>query len=273
MIWPKQTKRSRIRLAVGKSVYTKLRYLRWLRWRKRFAREFADVQTFPVIVFEHRTPLLRRLKDVDMKLQYNKIINLRLASEKLNGLLLRPGQLFSYWRAIGRPTQAKGYAEGMVLEHGRYKAGIGGGLCQLSNLLYWMVLHTPLTVVERWRHSYDVFPDANRTQPFGSGATCFYNYIDLMFQNDTEWTWCLEIELDDTHLIGRWRADRPVPYRYEIVEKEHQFIPNPFGGYIRYNQIYRNVYEGERFVREELVTENQAIMMYEPLLGDAQTED
>ena len=45
----------------------------------------------------------------------------------------------------------------------------GGGLCQLSNLIYWMTLHTPLTITERYRHSYDVFPDSNRTQPFGSG--------------------------------------------------------------------------------------------------------
>lgn len=43
-----------------------------------------------------------------------------------------------------------------------------------------MALHTPLTVTERHRHGYDVFPDAERTIPFGSGATCFYNYGDLM---------------------------------------------------------------------------------------------
>lgn len=45
---------------------------------------------------------------------------------------------------------------------------------------------TPLTVVERYRHSHDVFPDANRTQPSGSGATCAYPHRDLMIRNDTE---------------------------------------------------------------------------------------
>ncbi|MEI3305467.1 MAG: VanW family protein [Dysosmobacter sp.] len=49
-----------------------------------------------------------------------------------------------------------------------------------------MTLHTPLTVVERYRHSHDVFPDANRTQPFGSGATCAYPHRDLMIRNDTQ---------------------------------------------------------------------------------------
>ena len=45
----------------------------------------------------------------------------------------------------------------MVLHYGSFQTGIGGGLCQLSNLIYWMTLHTPLTVTERYRHSFDVF--------------------------------------------------------------------------------------------------------------------
>ena len=86
-----------------------------------------------------------------------------------------------------RPTRilkaGKCLTGGMVLHNGGFKPGVGGGLCQLSNLIYWMTLHTPLTVVERWRHSYDVFPDAERTQPFGSGATVAYNHIDLQIRN------------------------------------------------------------------------------------------
>jgi vancomycin resistance protein VanW len=73
-----------------------------------------------------------------------------------------------------------------------------------------MTLHTPLTVVERWRHNYDVFPDADRTQPFGSGATVFFNYIDLQVRNDTNQTFYLRLWLTDTHLCGEWRSDRPI---------------------------------------------------------------
>ena len=58
----------------------------------------------------------------------------------------------------------------MLLKNGTVQYGCGGGLCQLSNLIFWMTLHTPLEVKERHRHGYDVFPDSNRTQPFGSGA-------------------------------------------------------------------------------------------------------
>ena len=136
--------------------------------------------------FAHATPLYRHLRGEDQELQENKVVNLRLAAARLDGLVLYPGETFSYWRLIGKPTRRKGYRDGMVLFLGRIGSDVGGGLCQLSNLIFWMTLHTPLTVVERYRHSHDVFPDANRTQPFGSGATCAYPHRDLMIRNDTE---------------------------------------------------------------------------------------
>lgn len=63
-------------------------------------------------------------------------------------MVLRPGETFSYWRAIGKPTRRKGYWEGMILSGGTVGKGIGSGLCQLSNLIYWMTLHTELTVTD-----------------------------------------------------------------------------------------------------------------------------
>lgn len=130
------------------------------------------------VIFKHRTPLLRQLKDVEMELQTNKITNLKIAAKRLNGIILQPGEAFSYWCLIGSTSKRKGYVDGMVLHYGQVTTRVDGGLCQLSNLIYWMTLHTPLTITERYRHSYDVFPDLKRQQPFGSGATCAYNYLD-----------------------------------------------------------------------------------------------
>jgi len=219
-------------------------------------------------IFRHQTFLRRPLKDVDLWMQENKITNLKIALEHLNGLIIAPGEIFSYWREIGNPTKRKGYIEGMLLRDGAVHPGIGGGLCQLSNLIYWLTLHTPLTVVERWRHSYDVFPDANRTQPFGSGATCSYPNIDLQIKNDTQQRFQLSLHLTDTHLVGQWLSDKTTPYRYEIFEKEHEIKMEWWGGYTRNNILFRKcIEEGGRVVREEFVAENQAIMMYEPLLS------
>jgi vancomycin resistance protein VanW len=187
----------------------------------------------------------------------------------LNGIVVMPGETFSFWKLIGKPTRRKGYLPGMVLSHGRVTAGVGGGLCQLSNLIYWMTLHTPLTVTERHRHSYDVFPDSNRTQPFGSGATCYYNYLDLQVKNETKQEYQLRLFLTDTHLVGEWRSDMPATRRYVITEKDHAIEPAIWGVYERKNRLYRQVYslDGE-WLQEEWVTDNQAMVMYEPLLPE-----
>ena len=159
----------------------------------------------------------------------------------------------------------------MQLQQGKVQAAIGGGLCQLSNLIFWMAMHTPLTIVERWRHSFDVFPDANRTQPFGSGATCSYNYIDLQLRNDTDQPFQLRLRLSETHLHGEWRAAKPLEVRYEVYESDHLFRQE-YWGYTRHNRIARHVYDretGEHLYDEPLV-ENHAITMYNPLLeGDS----
>ena len=213
--------------------------------------------------------LLRRLRGEDMALQRSKVTNLRWAAARLDGLTLRPGETLSFWRAVGKPTRRRGYVEGMILRNGRVASGVGGGLCQMTNLLYWMTLHTPLTVTERWRHGYDVFPDSNRTQPFGSGATCFYNYMDLMVRNDTPDTWRLVLQVTDTHLEGEWRADGPQTCRYEVYEKEHEIRGEYWGGFTRHNTLFRRVLgmDGAE-LGEEFITENHAIMMYNPMLEE-----
>ncbi|MDP3641159.1 MAG: VanW family protein [Alphaproteobacteria bacterium] len=67
--------------------------------------------------------------------QTNKITNLKIAALQINGLLIKPGETFSFCKTVGRPTKKKGYLEGMELSRGKAQPGIGGGVCQLSNLL------------------------------------------------------------------------------------------------------------------------------------------
>lgn len=141
-----------------------------------------------------------------MQYQYNKITNLKLAASRLDGLLLRPGETFSSWRLVGKPTRRKGYQDGMVLFLGRIGYDIGGGLCQLTNLIFWMTLHTPLTVIERYRHSHHVFPDSNRTQSFGSGAACADPYRDLMIRNGTNRKFQFRVWVGTKNLEGEWLA-------------------------------------------------------------------
>jgi len=266
----KPKSRSRFRLTLGSLYFCLKRYCHWFFSRTLFARNFDRTPgNYPYLIFHHETPLYRKLRNADIWLQQNKVKNLKLAVAKLDCLVLRPGETFSFWRLVGKPTIRKGYVEGMVLCEGRVVPGIGGGLCQLSNLIYWMTLHTPLTVVERWRHSYDVFPDADRTQPFGSGATVVFNYIDLQGRNDTNQTFYLRLWLTDTRLCGEWRSNQPGLYTYQVYEKEHLITHEPWGGYMRHNRIKRRVINcAGDIMADELVADNHAIMMYPPLLGE-----
>ena len=260
--------RSWLRLRLGKAWYGGMRYLLWCSPRFHWATQRCS-ERLPQVQFAHATPLYRHLRGEEMILQENKVVNLRLAVACLDGVVLAPGEIFSYWRLIGKPTRRKGYREGMVLFLGRIGSDVGGGLCQLSNLIFWMTLHTPLTVVERYRHSHDVFPDANRTQPFGSGATCAYPHRDLMIRNDTSQPFQLCLRVGDTHLEGEWRAMKRSAYRYEIVERDHRMDQAAWGGYIRHNALYRRVWDREgRLAGEQFLFTNDAIMMYSPLLAE-----
>lgn len=259
-------KRSDVRLKCGMLYYGALRKWMWLTGTHHFANTI-HLDPLPYTAFTHKTILRRQLKDVDMWMQENKIINLRLACQHLNGLIVQPGEVLSYWKCIGKPSKKKGYVDGMILRNGSFTSGTGGGLCQLANLLFWMTLHTPLTVIERHRHGYDVFPDANRTQPFGSGATCFYPHGDLMIANHTQDTYQLLLTVGETHLKGTWLVSKPPQYRYEIVERKHKMVGEYWGGYSRHNELYQQIFDCQGVLqKEQLVVENHAIMTYAPFL-------
>ena len=258
--------RSELRRFLGREFYIAKRFLQWHFSGTKFSKVDKSV-SLGYIWMKHKSLMLRRLKDVDMYLQHNKITNLKLAVEKLDGVVIKPGEVFSIWRLVGRPSKWKGYKEGMMIHNGIVGTGIGGGLCQLGNLLYWMALHTDLTIKERWRHSFDVFPDSNRTIPFACGATLSYNYIDLQLQNNTKHTFQISLWVDDEYLNGKILCDAPLKSKYEVFETDHRFEQQWWGGYTRHNCIWKRTTDlssGEETT--ELVTENNAIMMYNPML-------
>ena len=245
-------------------------------WQKRMFRHIADLprigrfaskkqtDALKFTCKKHQSLLRRRLGNSDPQLQENKIKNLRLACPTIDGILIKPGETFSFWRCVGEATEDKGYHEGMQLSRGEVVRGVGGGLCQLANLLYWMSLHTPLEISERHHHSFDPFPDENRVLPFGSGAGVFYNYIDLRFYNPTDLTFQIKLWLTDDHLKGAIYSDRETQYSYHVIEKNHKFSTED-GKNFRENEIWREVIDrrtGNR-VAEEMLVKNHAEVKYE----------
>ena len=215
---------------------------------------------------KHQSVLLKKLGENNAQLQINKVTNLKIAIQHIDGILIKPGETFSFCKLVGLPTAKKGYLLGMELSFGEAKAGIGGGICQISNLIHWLVIHSPLTVTERYHHSFDPFPDDGRVLPFGSGATVFYNYRDYQFTNHTQHTFQINLWFSEKCLEGELRVDTELPYAYHITEKDHQFLKID-GQYFRKNEIWREKllkFEGGRIVETELITKNFARVTYEP---------
>ncbi len=260
-----------IRAVLGPAVR---RLRRERQWRSAGVRrlEHRSAEGFDFAVAEHATPLMRPLSGLDERLQRNKIVNLELAARSLDGIVLGPEHVLSFWREVGKPTYRRGFVDGMVLDRGRIAAGVGGGLCQLTNLLFWMTLHTDLEVVERWRHSFDVFPDASRTQPFGSGATCAWPVCDLQVRNGSDVPYRLSVGIAGGELVGGWRATAPPQHSFEVYERNHRVSHEAPGVYVRRNEIWRVVraLDGS-VISDSLVTANDARMMYEPMLPSPAT--
>ena len=231
------------------------------------AGRFAAVkneESLPFTCKKHQSLLRRRLGNSDPELQENKVKNLKIACPAIDGILIKPGQTFSFWRTIGEATSARGYFEGMQLSRGEVVRGVGGGLCQLANLLYWMALHTPLSVAERHHHSFDPFPDENRVLPFGSGAGVFYNYVDLRFFNPTNQTFQIRLWLTENHLKGAIYSDMETPFSYHVFERNHRFI-RLGDKYYRENEIWRSSVDRRtgNTIREELLVKNFSEVKYE----------
>lgn len=200
-----------------------VRRLRDARSPERFAaRQAPDL--LPVCLTCHSSLICRTLGDVDQRLQENKAVNLSLAVPKVDRVLIHPGETFSYWKLIGPCTARRGYREGLVIRGGKPDKDIGGGMCQLSNLIHWMVLHTPLTVTEYHHHDgVDLFPDFGRKVPFGTGTSVLYNYIDYRFKNETDQCYQLHVWLQDGYLHGELRAERELPERYHVRAQDEYF--------------------------------------------------
>lgn len=108
----------------------------------------------------------------------NRVTNLELASEKINGTIILPGEIFSYNKIVGERTIAKGYKEAAVYSGGKVVDGIGGGICQLSSTLYNAVIYANLEITARSNHRF-----LTSYVTAGRDATVSWGTIDFCFKN------------------------------------------------------------------------------------------
>lgn len=115
----------------------------------------------------------------------SRVHNIVLASSRINGTLVPPGEVFSFAKAVGDISAATGYQQAYIIERGRTILGDGGGTCQVSTTLFRAVLDSGLPIEERHAHAYRVsYYEQGGWQP-GFDATVFVPNVDLKFKNDT----------------------------------------------------------------------------------------
>jgi vancomycin resistance protein VanW len=240
---------------------------RYLRERKSVAMRKAtetERAQFDFAFSIRESPLNRYAGEKTPPFQAGKERNVGLAAGFIDGTVIAPGQVFSYHHAVGRPTRLRGFRRGLELQDASLSAGIGGGCCQVSNLLYLLALEAGLEIVERHRHGLDLFPDNGREVPFGCGATVFFNSADLRFRNPYDVPVLIELQIADGQLYGTVKLNRDPGVRVEVYEVDHAFTRDGDEWY-RQNRICRRVTSsrGEVLCDEE-VAANRARCLYLP---------
>ncbi|PTT80298.1 vancomycin resistance protein [Pelomonas sp. HMWF004] len=165
----------------------------------------------------------------------NKLHNLGLAAARIEKVVIHPGQVFSFWRAVGRPSAAAGYRAGRTITGAALGTSVGGGLCQLSGMAYVLALQAGLRILERHPHSRDLYTDVTRFAPLGADATVVYAYKDLRFLNTTGASLQLRGELGDGVVCLHLWASAPLKVH------EVEFIAEACPGATRVRTLRRAV--------------------------------
>lgn len=127
----------------------------------------------------------------------NRIFNLKKAAGHMNGVLVAPGEVFSFNKYVGDISAQGGYKQAYVIKEGRTVLGDGGGVCQVSTTLFRAVLNAGLPVEERTAHAYRVHYYEENSQP-GFDATIFTPSVDFKFKNDTQAYVLIQTKVDET---------------------------------------------------------------------------
>lgn len=127
--------------------------------------------------------------------------NIQVAASRFHGLVIEPGEEFSFNKYLGDVSPESGYETGLVIFGDRTIAGVGGGVCQVSSTVFQAAFYAGLPIKERYAHGYRVGYYESGTaiangQKYTSGvgmdATVYSPIIDLKFVNDTPYYLLME---------------------------------------------------------------------------------
>ena len=221
-------------------------------------------EPLPYLISAHCNYLIKTGKGIDPILQENKVTNIDIASKGINKTVIHPGETFSFWKRVGKTTEKRGFKDGRVITGDKLIAGIGGGLCNLSNTINWLIIHSPLEITEFHLHSDALAPDHGKRVPLSAGTSISYNNIDYRFKNNTEHDVQILTWVKDKTLYAELRSEQEFPWEYEILEEGHCF--RKYGDkYFRDSKIYRITKDKttKEIVEKKLLVDNHSEVMFD----------
>ncbi len=127
----------------------------------------------------------------------NRIFNIQVATQKFNGLLIKPGENFSFVTNLGEVDGEHGYLPELVIKNDKTEPEFGGGICQVSTTAFRAAINSGLEITARRNHAYPV----SYYNPQGMDATVYVPKPDLSFINNTPGYILMETKIEGTKLI------------------------------------------------------------------------
>ena len=121
-----------------------------------------------------------------------------------------PNGILSFWAAVGEPVERNGFHLGRSIRSDAAGADIGGGLCQISGLLYETGLRAGLEIVERQPHSQDLYTDETRFTALGLDATVVWGHKDVRLRNNTKHEVAFSFDVTTDDISARLWSERPM---------------------------------------------------------------
>lgn len=161
--------------------------------------------------------------------------NITLAAKAIDGIVLLPGETFSFNTTVGDTTAEKGYKEAAIIVNRQMDVGLGGGVCQVSSTLYNTVLSAGLDSVKRQPHSVPL-----SYVPKGLDATISYGDIDYQFQNTWEWPLYIKSFTENNNIYVQIYSNQALSHNeYKLTSETYEIIPSPVE-YIRDSSLEKD---------------------------------
>lgn len=174
--------------------------------------------------------------------QLNRSQNIKIATTKINGTVVLPGEVFSYNNIVGYRTETEGFKLAPMYIGGKLVDGIGGGVCQVSSTLYNAILSANLEVIERKNHQF--LPTYINV---GRDATVADGYIDFKFKNTRKYPIKIICSAENgvvkVKIYGR-KQDKEYDIKIQTIIKETK----PYETIYEYND---NIKSGERIIAQK----------------------